>query len=123
MNDLTPIFQAVRDLIIAIIVAIGIPWVKNRISTDKQQKLAQWVSIAVTAAEQLFVGIGRGDEKRAYVIEFLQSKGYAVDMANVLDPVRVLIEAVVYELDSEIVYGPPYEENDSNMPPAENPEG
>ena len=41
--------------------------------------------IAVTAAEQLFAGTGRYDEKKA---------GYTVDMTSALDPIRVLIEAV-----------------------------
>ena len=120
MIDLAAVFQAVRDLVIAVIVAFGIPWIKNRISAEKQQKLAQWVSIAVTAAEQLFAGTGRGDEKREYVIEFLRSKGYSIDMTDALDPVRVLIEAIVFELDSEIVYGLPYLEKDANMLPTTN---
>ena len=55
------------------------------------------------------------------MIDFLKSKGYTVDMANMLDPVRVLIEAVVFELDTEIIYEW-YGEEDANMSPAANSE-
>lgn len=52
------------------------------------------MSIAVSAAEQIYVGSGRGEEKKAYVLEFLNSKGFTVDM----DSLDKLIESAVYAL-------------------------
>ena len=46
------------------------------------------------AAEQLYTGSGRGAEKKAYVVEFLNSKGFKID-AETLDK---LIEAAVFNL-------------------------
>lgn len=52
------------------------------------------MKIAVTAAEQIYTGSGRGEEKKAYVLNWLQEHGITVD-AEKLD---ALIEAAVYDL-------------------------
>ena len=53
------------------------------------------MKIAVSAAEQIFKGSGRGEEKKQYVIAWLKERGFTVD-ENELD---ALIEAAVYELN------------------------
>ena len=58
------------------------------------EKIKMWVTVAVEAAEQLYTGSGRGAEKKAYVVEFLNSKGFKID-AETLDK---LIEAAVFNL-------------------------
>ena len=98
MIDLTVIMEAVVTLIIAAISAFVIPWLKRKISAEKLAEVAEWVQIAVTAAEQIYNGPGRGEEKKAYVLEFLTSKGYTVDMAAIVN----LIEAAVYELPGKL---------------------
>ena len=44
--------------------------------------------------DRLYTGSGRGAEKKAYVVEFLNSKGFKID-AETLDK---LIEAAVFNL-------------------------
>lgn len=94
MIDLTALVQAVIALIAALISAFVIPWLKRKISAEKLAEVALWVEIAVEAAEQLYAGSGRGAEKKAYVIQFLQKKGYTVDM----EAIENMIEAAVYNL-------------------------
>lgn len=48
------------------------------------------------AAEQIYTGSGRGEEKKEYVINWLREHGITVDEAK-LD---ALIEAAVYELNT-----------------------
>lgn len=98
MIDLTPILQAVIGVIAVVITVYFIPWLKKKLSVEQQAELAEWVSIAVTAAEQLYTGSGRGAEKKAYVLAFLEAKGYAVDTGSLTDSIDALIEAAVYEL-------------------------
>ena len=57
-------------------------------------KVIGWAQKATEAAEQLYTGSGRGAEKKAYVVEFLNSKGFKID-AETLDK---LIEAAVFNL-------------------------
>lgn len=98
MIDLTTIMEAVITLIIAVVSTFVIPWLKRKISAEKLAEISEWVQIAVTAAEQIYNGPGRGEEKKAYVLKFLTDKGYTVDMAAIEN----LIEAAVYELPGKL---------------------
>lgn len=57
------------------------------------------MKIAVSAAEQIYKGSGRGEEKKAYVIQWLREHGITVDEAK-LD---ALIESAVYELNQGVI--------------------
>jgi DNA polymerase III delta subunit len=94
--DITPIVQAVFALVAAIITAIVIPWIKSKTTKEQQEEIKQWVKIAVAAAEQIFVGQGRGEEKKQWVLEFLTKYNLKVDM----DAIDALIEAAVWELNN-----------------------
>lgn len=94
--DITPIVQAVFALVAAIITAIVIPWIKSKTTKEQQDEIKQWVKIAVAAAEQIFVGQGRGEEKKQWVLEFLTKYNLKVDM----DAIDALIEAAVWELNN-----------------------
>ena len=98
MIDITPIVNAVITLIVALVVAFVIPWLKQKVSAEKLAQYYEWVTIAVQAAEQIYTGSGRGAEKKAYVLEFLNSKGFDLDW----EEVENMIEAAVYELPKEI---------------------
>lgn len=96
MIDLTEIIRAVIALLLALITSYLIPLIRRKADAQKLATLRLWVNIAVTAAEQIFKGTGLGEEKKAYVIEFLQAHGFTVDMEE-LDN---LIESAVHELKS-----------------------
>lgn len=98
MIDLTPVMEAVIALIVAVITAFVIPWLKGKISADKLEEIELWVTVAVEAAEQLYKGSGRGEEKKAYVVQFLQEKGFTLDP----DSLDKLIEAAVFNLPEYI---------------------
>lgn len=76
------------------ITAFLIPYLKEKIGEKRFAEVSRWVSVAVTAAEQIYIGSGRGEEKKAYVLEFMNSKGFTVDM----DALDKLIESAVYAL-------------------------
>ena len=99
MFDITPIIEAVAALIGVIITCVLIPYIKSKTTTEQQKEINAWVKIAVSAAEQLFTGSGRGEEKKAYVIAWLKERGVTVN-ENELD---ALIEAAVYELTQGII--------------------
>ena len=94
MFNITPIIEAVFALIAAIITAIVIPYIRSRTTAQRQAEIADWVKVAVSAAEQIFTGAGKGAEKKAYVLEWLHKHGVTVDESK-LD---ALIEAAVYAL-------------------------
>ena len=96
MTDITIIIEAVFALIAAVITAIVIPYIKSRTTAQRQAEIKAWVKIAVSAAEQIYNGSGRGEEKKAYVLNWLSEHGITLDEARI----NALIEAAVYELKS-----------------------
>lgn len=99
MFDITPIIEAVAALIAVIITAVVIPYIKSKTTTQQQAQINAWVKIAVAAAEQIYKGSGRGEEKKEYVINWLEERGFTLDE----DEVDALIESAVYELNKGII--------------------
>ena len=89
MYDITPIIEAVAALIGVIVTCVLIPFIKSKTTASQQAEINAWVKIAVSAAEQIFKGSGRGEEKKQYVIAWLKERGVTVN-ENELD---ALIEA------------------------------
>lgn len=94
MIDLTQVITAVITLILACISAFLIPYLKSKLSADQLDNIIMWVNIAVEAAEMIYAGTGRGEEKKQYVLDFLNSKGYTLNAAEIEN----LIESAVLEL-------------------------
>ena len=95
--DITPIDNAALALIGAGVSVFLIPWLKKQTTEAQRKELTAWVKIGVAAAEQLYVGQGRGEEKKQYVLDFLKQKGFKVDEESVINA----IEAIVKQLNTE----------------------
>ena len=91
--DITPIVEALIALVSLIITGFLIPYLKQKLTNEKREKLRGWVNIAVAAAEQLMKNKS-GLEKKEYVVSFLLSKGLVFDV----DEVTAMIECEVYKL-------------------------
>ena len=97
--NITPIIEAALLMLAAIFTTVVIPYIKSKTTAQQQTEINAWVKIAVSAAEQIFNGSGRGAEKKAYVLEWLKQRGITVDEAK-LD---AMIESAVYELKSGVL--------------------
>ena len=97
--DYTQIISAVIALISALVSAFLIPWLKTKIDSNKLQTIKTYVEIGVKAAEQLYAATD-GEEKKAYVINFLAEHGIRFDVSTI----DQLIEAAVLQLHHEL-YG------------------
>lgn len=94
MVDLTEIIVAVLTLAFSCVTAFLVPYLKSKVDGEKLSTIKLWAKVAVQAAEMLYEGTGRGEEKKAYVMEFLTDKGFKLN----IDEVENLIEAAVLEL-------------------------
>lgn len=99
MFDITPVIEAAAALIAALITAFLIPYIKSKTTAQQQAEINQWVKIAVAAAEQIYIGSGRGEEKKKYVLEWLHAHGITLDTAKI----DAMIEAAVYELNQGLL--------------------
>ena len=97
--DITPIVEAVVAVVCAVVTCVLIPYIKSRTSAQQQAEINAWVKIAVSAAEQIYTGSGRGEEKKEYVVKWLRGHGVTVDT----EKLDAMIEAAVYELSQGII--------------------
>lgn len=99
--DITTIIEAVFALVAAVITAIVIPYIKSKTTAQQQAEINAWVKVAVAAAEQIYTGSGRGEEKKAYVLNWLAEHSVTLDEERI----NALIEAAVYDLNHGLLKG------------------
>jgi len=97
-----PVFDAILSLVALVITGLTIkyvvPWVKANTSYKERETFIGIVRDAVLAAEQTTAQKGKGADKFAFVVQYLEKMGMLVGEEND-DPVRVQIEAAVKELN------------------------
>lgn len=89
------IVLGVISILGAIITYMVVPYLKSKTSKEQRETIMFWVSVAVSAAEQIFNERGMGAEKKKFVVEFLVEQGIKVS----LEELDVLIESAVKELN------------------------
>lgn len=97
MVDLTQVIVALLTLAFSAVSAFLIPYIKAKVSSEQLDTIKFWVNIAVEAAEMIYTGTGRGQEKKAYVVKLLNSKGFTLNP----EEIDSIIEAAVLELKLE----------------------
>lgn len=94
MTDITAIILILIAVVSLVVSVFIIPLIKGKLTADQLQKVQFWVNIAVTAVEQTITGEGKGPDKKAAVLEFLENRGITYDP----EAVDAMIEAAVYGL-------------------------
>ena len=97
ITEIAGIIKLAIELVIACASLWLVPWLRAKLNAEQVADMLRWVEIAVSAAEQLY-DAARGDEKKKYVVSFLEDHGYRVDD----DEVDLAIEAAVLKLHSEL---------------------
>ena len=102
MNDI--VFQIVLGAISimgAILTGIVVPFVKEKIGNEKLAKYEQWASMAVECAEMLFKEQGMGEQKKQYVVDFLNKMFNKNKVVITPEQIEVLVEAAVKSMKLE----------------------
>lgn len=99
MIDLTPLANALIMVLAVLITVYLIPWIKSQTTEKQREEINAWVKIAVQAAEQLYKGAGKGEEKKAYVLDYLNKKGFTIDTESI----DKMIEAAVLEINKGVL--------------------
>lgn len=98
MVDMTRIIVAVIELTVGILIGFAIPFFLAKTPEGQRKKALFLVAVAVKAAEQIFKGTGRGEEKKAWVLEKLSKWNITLD----LDILDAMVESAVYEIKNAI---------------------
>jgi len=97
--DFTSIVQALLALLAAVVTGVLIPYIKGKTGLQQREEINQWIAVAVSAAEQIYSGPGRGEEKKAFVLSWLADRGVKLD-GEVLD---AAVEAAVWRLKEGVL--------------------
>lgn len=84
----------------AVITGILIPYVKTKISVTQMDEIIKWVTKAVQAAEVLFDVPKSGEEKREYVINFIDKMFNSKKEVITKDQIRILLEAAWKQMNN-----------------------
>ena len=101
MIDITPVVKAVIMLACVIITCVLVPYIRSKTTLSQRHELLYWVQIAVQAAEQIYKGSGRGEEKKLYVQAWLRERNIVVNDSEI----DAMIESAVHNLNSALVIG------------------
>ena len=95
--DLTQIILAIITLIGAILTRYLIPYFIMNVDEKKRIKIADMVDTFVEAADR-YLKSASGEERLKYVLDCLAEKGIKVDIEDVHNEYRVMIESAVEKL-------------------------
>ena len=91
--DWDKVVEFVVTVAVMAVAVFLVPWLKEKLGAERLAKLRELIAIAVQAAEQIF-GPKTGEQKKAYVQEWLREQGVRADTERV----DAMIEAAVLEL-------------------------
>ena len=81
-------------LILAIVSAYVIPWIKSKVNQDKLDKIQQYAEYAVRYAEQVYTE-DQFKEKKEYVYNYILNKVNDIGINMTENDVDVLVEGIV----------------------------
>lgn len=94
-EGLVKIILGVISLLGTIITVVLVPYLKSKTTEKQRDNIYTIVSLAVSAAEQIYFKPGEGKKKKEYVVNYLSSKGIKLT----IEDLNIFIEAAVKELN------------------------
>lgn len=85
--------MALIPVIGAVITGYLIPYIKTKLSSAQLDEISKWVSKAVQTAEVLYDLPESGEEKREYVINFIDQMFNSKKETITQDQIRILLES------------------------------
>lgn len=101
MNEI--IFEVIKIVVMVAVLVVTrylVPWLKDKIGADKLAATEKWARYAVLKAQQV-LWEKDGQDRKAYVTEFLKEILIAKNIALSDEQLDVLIEAAVKQMKME----------------------
>ena len=99
MNEnLFNVILTVIPVIGAIITYFVIPFIKSSVNEKQLAQYKEWAKLAVKTAEMLWRETGHGEDKKAYVINFLNDMFNKNKVVITEEQINILIESAVKEM-------------------------
>lgn len=97
------IFEIIKVIVMVAVLVITrylVPWIKRKIGADELEEAEKWVRYAVLKAQQV-LWAEKGQDRKAYVTEFLKEILISKNIALSDEQLDVLIEAAVKQMKIE----------------------
>ena len=91
---ITKLVEAVVTVVIVLISAYVIPWLKGKIGDDKYALIVEFAEIVVRSAEKLYTPDEWAQKKR-YAVEMVQKKAEEIGITITADEINAIIEGAV----------------------------
>lgn len=94
------IFEVIKIIVMVAALVVArylVPWMKEKIGTDKMAQIEKWATYAVEMAQQVHWS-KPGEDRKAIVTEFLKEILIAKNISISDEQLDVLIEAAVKEM-------------------------
>ena len=91
---ITKIVEAVVTILLALISAYVIPWLKNKVGDDKYATLVEFAEIVVRSAEKLYTQ-EEWEKKKEYALELVLAKSESMGLKLEYDEINAIIEGAV----------------------------
>ena len=91
---ITKLVEAVVTVVIVLISAYVIPWLKGKIGDDKYALIVEFAEIVVRSAEKLYTPEEYAQKKR-YAVEMVQKKAEEIGITITTDEINAIIEGAV----------------------------
>lgn len=85
----------------AIITGFIIPFIKEKIGSERLAKYEYWANLAVKAAEMMWTESGRGADKKQYVVDFLNDMFNKNKIVITEQQIQILVESAVKHMKLE----------------------
>ena len=97
-QNLFNVILTVIPVIGAIITYFIVPFIQSSVSEKQLTQYKEWCVLGVKCAEMIFKESGRGEDKKAYVVSFLNDMFNKNKVVITEEQLEVLIEACVKEM-------------------------
>lgn len=91
---ITKIVEALVTIILALVSAYVIPWIKNRVGEDKYNLLVSFAETVVRSAEKIFTP-EQWEQKKEYAVDMVLEKSNSLGLKIGIDEINAIIEGAV----------------------------
>ena len=91
---ITKLVEAIVTVVVVIISAYVIPWLKNKVGEDKYATIIEFAEIVVRSAEKIYTP-EQWQEKKQYAVNLVIEKAKNIGIDLSVDEVNAIIEGAV----------------------------
>lgn len=91
---ITKIVEALVTILLALVSAYVIPWIKNRVGEDKYNLLVSFAETVVRSAEKIFTP-EQWEQKKEYAVDMVLEKSNSLGLKIGIDEINAIIEGAV----------------------------